>query len=129
MELKLDAQTKNEQLVKTYLENNVSEELANKINNGKKTLKGCWRFITEEAKKQAVGGCACIEDKQVFGWAVHYFEEDSIVENEIKPVQSKVEQKVKEEKKTKSTAENPQISLFDFGLEDKNDKTTSENKK
>ena len=37
-------------------------------------------FASEEAKKQAEKGakCAMVEDDVVFGWAVHYFEEDSI---------------------------------------------------
>ena len=37
-------------------------------------------FATEEARKQAEKGAryAMVEDDTVFGWAVHYFEEDSI---------------------------------------------------
>ena len=46
----------------------------------KKTLDGFMKFACDEAKKQAEKGasCACIDDDVVFGWAVHYFEEDSI---------------------------------------------------
>ena len=38
------------------------------------------RYATDEARKIAEQGatCACIEDDVVFGWAIHYFEEDSI---------------------------------------------------
>ena len=38
------------------------------------------KYATDEARKQAEKGAssACIEDSVVFGWAVHYFEEDSI---------------------------------------------------
>ena len=38
------------------------------------------KFACDEAKKQAEKGAqyACIDDPEVYGWAVHYFEEDSI---------------------------------------------------
>ena len=92
MELNLQAKTKEQQRIKAYLEENASEILADKINNGvhiqkdgkrllnKKTLDGFLKFACDEAKKQAEKGasCACIDDDVVFGWAVHYFEEDTI---------------------------------------------------
>lgn len=92
MKLNLEAATAAEQRVKAYLEENASEMLAEKINNGvriskdgrellnKKTLKGFMRYACDEAKKQAEKGAnsACIDDETVFGWAIHYFEEDSI---------------------------------------------------
>ena len=92
MKLNLQAVTKEEQKVKAYLEANASEVLAEKINNGvriqkdgktlinKKTLAGFMRYACDEAKKQAEKGAqsACINDETVYGWAVHYFEEDSI---------------------------------------------------
>ena len=38
------------------------------------------QYANEEARKlaQQEANYACIEDKTVFGWAIHYFEEDSI---------------------------------------------------
>ena len=92
MKLNLEATTKEQQRIKAYLEENASEILAEKINNGvriqkdgkmllnKKTLDGFLKFACDEAKKQAEKGasCACIDDDVVFGWAVHYFAEDSI---------------------------------------------------
>ena len=92
MKLNLQAITKEEQKIKAYLEANASEVLAEKINNGvriqkdgktllnKKTLAGFMKFACDEAKKQAEKGAqsACIDDDVVYGWAVHYFEEDSI---------------------------------------------------
>ena len=92
MKLNLQATTKEERKVKAYLEANASEVLAEKINNGvciqkdgktllnKKTLAGFLKFACGEAKKQAEKGAssACIDDDTVYGWAVHYFEEDSI---------------------------------------------------
>jgi hypothetical protein len=78
--------------VKEYLENNASDALTEKINNGvpiekdgkplinKKDLAGFMKYACAEAKKQADKGAngACIQDSTVFGWAIHYFEEDAI---------------------------------------------------
>ena len=93
MTLNLIATTTEEKILKEYLEQTVSEVLADKINNGvpvekdgkklisKKTLAGFMKYATEEARKQAAKGAtsACLHSDIVFGWAIHYFEEDSIL--------------------------------------------------
>ena len=93
MTLNLTATNRQEEIIKEYLENNASETLAEKINNGiktekdgkslisKKDLNGFFKYATEEARKLAEKGAtsAMVEDKVVFGWAMHYFEEDSIL--------------------------------------------------
>lgn len=93
--LDLYATTKPQERIKEYLEKSASDVLVAKINNGSvilkdgqtlinmKTLDGFMKYATQEAQKMAEKGshCACIEDDVVFGWAVHYFEEDSIEEN------------------------------------------------
>lgn len=76
--LNLKAEDSTSEVILNYLEANVSDELANKINNGDKTLSQCFNYIKTEAKKEAVNGCACISDATVFGWAIHFFEEDAI---------------------------------------------------
>lgn len=92
IELNLTANTESEKRILEYLQNNVSETLADKINNGtpfekdghpllnKKTLSGFMKYACEEARKLAEKGAnsACIDDATVYGWAIHYFEEDSI---------------------------------------------------
>ena len=125
----------NEQtLIKDYLEQNASEILADKINNGvkiekdnktllnKKDLNGFMKYANDEARKLAEKGanCACIEDKVVFGWAVHYFEEDSIEGNlynedgtEYK-VAPKVNTSIKTVAKAPVKEQKKQASLFDF---------------
>ena len=89
----LTATTTEEKVLKEYLEQNASEVLADKINNGvpvekdgkklvsRKTLAGFMKYATEEARKQAAKGAtsACLHSDIVFGWAIHYFEEDSIL--------------------------------------------------
>ena len=92
MTLHLTATTTEEKVLKEYLEQNASEVLADKINNGvpvekdgkklvsRKTLAGFMKYATEEARQQAAKGatCSCLHSDIVFGWAIHYFEEDSI---------------------------------------------------
>ena len=92
IKLNLETNKKEYEIIKKYLENNVSEELADKINNGvkivkdnktlinKKTLDTFMQYANEEARKLAQQGAnyACIEDKTVFGWAIHYFEENEL---------------------------------------------------
>ena len=90
--LNLTATTPEETMLKEYLEQNASDVLADKINNGvrivkdgktlisKKDLAGFMEYAYKEAQEQAAKGAraACIDYKTVFGWATHYFEEDSI---------------------------------------------------
>ncbi len=92
MTLNLTTTTKAEELLKICLEENASETLAEKINNGveivkdniklinKKNLQGFMKYATEEARKLSEKGATsiCIDDATVYGWAIHYFEEDSI---------------------------------------------------
>jgi len=93
MNLNLETKNKSDEILKAYLEKNATEELAAKINNGvriqkdgktlinRKTLTTFMTFATEEARKQAEKDAtsACIEDKIVFGWLMHYFEENDII--------------------------------------------------
>ena len=132
--LNLTASTKEEQKVKAYLEANASEVLADKINNGvriqkdgktlinKKTLAGFLKFACDEARKQAekVANSACIDDDVVYGWAVHYFEEDSIegtlcnedgTEYKVPMPKTKPVQKKPTPPMPKSK---PQLSIFDM---------------
>lgn len=90
--LNLTANGKPQELILAYLQENASEVLAEKINKGtpiekdgkqlinKKSLDGFMTFASDEAKKLAEKSArsACIEDSVVYGWAIHYFEEDSI---------------------------------------------------
>ena len=92
MQLNLKANTPAEQRILEYLQNTASETLAEKINNGtpfekdgnpllnKKTLSGFMKYACDEARNLAEKGAnsACIDDVTVYGWAIHYFEEDSI---------------------------------------------------
>ena len=137
-QLNLEAKTKEQQRIKAYLEENASDILAGKINNGvlikkdgkillnRKTMDGFMSFATEEARKQAEKGAryAMVEDDVVFGWAVHYFEEDSIEgtlyneDGSEYKTQSKLAAKAPTVKAQPKPQPKPQISLFDLMGED-----------
>ena len=135
--LNLKANTPAQQLVKEHLEKSASATLADKINHGvkiqkdgktvinKKDMDGFMRFAFEQAKKQANKSKdnAFVEDPVVYGWAIHYFEEESIegtLYNEdgtvYKPAQTSVTRSpapivspIPSEMKPK-----PQMSLFEL---------------
>ena len=134
MELNLTAQNKQEELILNYLQNNASETLADKINNGtpfekdgkpllnKKTLSGFMKYACNEARKLAEKGAnsACIDDATVYGWAIHYFEEESIEGTlytidgaEYKPTVKRVESNAVKAKPEPKKQENVQFSFFD----------------
>ena len=135
IKLNLTPQNKQEELILTYLQNNASESLANKINNGtpfekdghpllnKKTLSGFMKYACEEARKLAEKGAnsACVDDVTVYGWAIHYFEEDSIEGTlytidgeEYKPAPKKVATpKPATVKPQPQKPQNLQFSIFD----------------
>lgn len=133
MRLNLETKTKEQELIKAHLEENASEILSDKINNGtpfekdgktfinKKTLDGFMKYASDEARKLASKGAnsACVEDKVVYGWAVHYFEEDSIEGTllnddgtEYKPAPKSTPAKVKKVEPKKPEQRQP--TLFDF---------------
>lgn len=134
MELNLTAQNKQEELVLKYLQDNASETLADKINNGtpfekdgkpllnKKTLSDFMKYACNEAKSLAEKGAnsACIDDATVYGWAIHYFEEESIEGTlytidgaEYKPTVKRVESNAVKAKPEPKKQENVQFSFFD----------------
>lgn len=90
--INLTAKGHDQELILAYLTENASDILTDKINNGtpfekdgkqlinRKDLDGFMKFASGEAKKLAEKGAnsACVEDSIVYGWAIHYFEEDSI---------------------------------------------------
>ena len=131
--LNLKTKNKSQEQIKEYLEENVSEILAEKINNGvkiqkdnkpllnKKDLDGFWKYATDEARKQVEKGAdgAYVDNETVFGWAIHYFEEDSIEGKlfnedgtEYKPEIKVATPKSEPPKVEKET--NKQNSLFDL---------------
>lgn len=78
------------------------DDLKEKLENPKKSLKEMFSYITSEAKKKAEGNCACISDEEVFGWAVHYYDEENL---EFKPVKESVKVKTSKTKSDSASEE------------------------
>ena len=136
MNLILETKTKSDEIIKAYLEENASQALADKINNGvtvekdgkrllnKKSLSSFNKYANEEARKIAEKGAngIYVDDDTVFGWAIHYFEEDGIIGTlynedgtEYKPSKpSKAPQAQTPATSTVVNKKEPQISLFDM---------------
>ncbi len=127
--------------VLNYLQQNATDLLADKINNGvqivkdgvtlinKKTLDGFFRYATEEARKLVAkdARCACVLDNVVFGWAIHYFEEDEIEGTLYNPDGTEYKTAVKPMTTPKITTKpvvtkpkknEGQLSIFDMTLPD-----------
>lgn len=139
--LNLTANGIEQEKILNYLQKNASETLANKINNGvyikkdgkrllnKKDLNGFMQFACNEAKKLAAKNSrfACVIDDVVYGWAIHYFEEESIegtlynedgtVYKKATPTQPKTTVTTKPVI-TKPKKNDGQISIFDMNFED-----------
>ena len=148
--LNLAAKGDDQIAVLNYLQQNATDVLADKVNNGvqmvkdgvtlinKKTLDGFFRYATEEARKLVAQNarCACVLDRVVFGWAIHYFEEDEIegtlynldgteYKTAVKPVTTpKITTKPVVTKPKKNEG---QLSIFDMTLSDDEPNDTDEN--
>lgn len=114
MEIRLEAKNATEKKVLEYLQNNASEALAGKINGGKRTLADAVKYAAGEALKQAGGGgCAFVDDDTVYGWIVHFFEENGTEETKG----TKVEKKEKKEAKPEAAAEDePEAAEEEAGM-------------
>ena len=95
--------------VREYLEKRAAEDpqFAEKYANPKKSLEECCRYIYGEAHKRAAGSsCVYIPPEEVFGWAMHYYDEEDIEVTSAgytgravpKPVELTEEQKAQAEK-------------------------------
>ena len=145
--LNLGATSREQKIIKAYLEDNASETLAEKINNGtpiekdgrrlinRKTLDGFMRYACDEARKLAAkaASSACTEGKVVFGGAIHYFEEDGIEGTlynadgtEYKPVRTPASKPTTMVKAVAKPQPVPQMTLFDF-MEKEDGETTGTN--
>ena len=71
-----------EKIIKEHLEKKAgsdavfAEKFIERCKADQKAIEGCCAYITAEAKKKAQNGCAVIADDEVFGWAIHYFDEN-----------------------------------------------------
>lgn len=66
-------------IIKDYLDERAKNDalFAEKYANPKKNINECWHYIVGEASKQS-GDCVAMSDEEVFGLAVHYYDEEDI---------------------------------------------------
>lgn len=127
--------TQFENTIKNYLDDRAKEDslFAEAYKKANKSIKECCKYIYSQARKLAKGSNSVgIDDAIVYGWAVHYYDEDDIkledelgrvevaapttIQNPIskeKPVQKKTERKKTKQERQKML-ESRQLSLFDI---------------
>lgn len=126
-----------ENTIKNYLDSRAKEDslFAETYKKENKSIEECCKYIMQQAQKmynKRVNGGIAIDRKTVYGWAVHYYDEDDIkLEGELERVEvaapttiqnpiskEKPVQKKNERKKTKQERqkifESRQLSLFDM---------------
>ena len=93
------------------------DDIQENLKKPNKSLKKMYEYITSQARKKALNGCAMLSDEEVFGMAVHYYDEDDLdvdkkVE-EAKPemVRHKVEVKVEPKKTEKPKKKKEKIEI------------------
>lgn len=129
--------TQLEDSIKNYLDGRAKEDslFAETYKKENKSIEECCKYIMQQAQKmynKRVNGGIAIDKKTVYGWAVHYYDEDDIkLEGELERVEvaapttiqnpiskEKPVQKKNERKKTKQERqkifESRQLSLFDM---------------
>ena len=112
-----------ETTIQTYLDNRAKTDslFAETYKKANKSIKECCKYIYSQARKLAKGGNEVgVDDATVYGWAVHYYDEDNIKVEDVKEhVEAVKEEKpVKQKPARKKTKQElfdaRQLSLFDF---------------
>lgn len=67
-------------IIKNYLDQRAKEDeqFAKSYAKEYKSIEECLKYISQQARKRAENNVAMIEDAEVYGWAVHYYDEDDI---------------------------------------------------
>lgn len=66
--------------IRAYLDKRAADDqlFAVSYAKEKKSIKECCAYIRGEARKLSTGNVAVVDDATVYGWAVHYYDEDDI---------------------------------------------------
>lgn len=69
-----------EQALKTYLDQRAQDDplFAQSYAKPKKSIQECARYCMQEARKLVKDNVAVMDNATVYGWAVHYYDEDNI---------------------------------------------------
>lgn len=76
------------QVIKGYLDSraNLDSVFALKYSNKNKSIDECCNYIFKEARK--LGNAVCMRDEEVYGMAIHYYDEENI--NDVEPINATV---------------------------------------
>ena len=93
-----------ESAIKEYLDARAKEDVkfAEKYSNEKKSIEECCSFILGEMRKKAKSGMYGATDAEVFGLAVHYYDEEDIKVEEDVRANVVINQEVTEEEKAEA---------------------------
>lgn len=109
-----------------YLKNKclADADFASKVNDEKKTLEKCFRFVTEEVRKALCGSNGWLDDNEVYALAETYFLTDEAVFEKMEQERKEAEKRRQEEvaKKRKEQEEKRKAAI-------KKSKKKSEEKK
>ena len=108
------------EIIKKYLDQRAQSDELFAVTYAKeeKNIDECCSYITKRAKQMQTRGCAVIPDEDVFGWAVHYYDEDDIKIEKDSNMQTTVNHSAKklerreEKPKQKKKEDINQLSLF-----------------
>lgn len=119
-----------ENAIKNYLDKRAESDrlFAESYRKENKNIQECCKYIYSQARKIAKGDNAVgVDDDTVFGWAVHYYDEDDIKVEEVKervevatpvttpePTEKSIQQKSSRKKTKQEIFDERQLSLFGF---------------
>ena len=92
--------------IKAYLDKRAEEDelFAQSYAKENKSIDECIKYILGEAYK--LGNSSFVSDEEVYGWAVHYYDEDDVVINKIPTsVNARTSVELTEEEKEKARRE------------------------
>lgn len=98
-----------EQAIQIYLDKRAKEDslFAETYKKANKSIKGCCKYIYSKARELAKGGNAVgVDDATVYGWAVHYYDEDNI---KVEGAQERVEVVATASEPAKAEQPKPQL--------------------
>lgn len=75
-----------EKVIKAHLDETAKKDklFAKTYKKANKSIENCCKYIMGEAQKRKSGNFAAIPDDEVYGMAIHYYDEDDIVVGEAK---------------------------------------------
>ena len=103
-----------EQALKTYLDQRAQDDplFAVSYAKPKKSIQECARYCMQEARKLVKDNVAVVDNATVYGWAVHYYDEDNIKISAIKaPDRAEVSHTPKVELTEQEKAEAKKIAM------------------